>query len=172
MTVLLPGNISLSDGRALTPKLENILRRTPEVVSVLSQLGRPEDGTDTKLPNNLEVFIKLKPMSEWRSDKHTMSDLIEEMSFALQQIPGIDYNFSQPIRDNVEENVSGQKGQVALKIYGEDLGQADHRRRKSARRDREDPGRGRRRHHEVGQYAANRRALGSPSLGALRSRSG
>jgi len=121
VTVLLPGNISLTDGRALTPKLEAILRRTPEVVSVLSQLGRPEDGTDTKLPNNLEVFIKLKPMAEWRHDKHTMGDLIEEMSFALQQIPGIDYNFSQPIRDNVEENVSGQKGQVALKIYGEDL---------------------------------------------------
>jgi len=121
VTVLLPGNISLSDGRALTPKLADILRRTPEVVSVLSQLGRPEDGTDTKLPNNLELFIKLKPMTEWRHDKHTMSDLIEEMSFALQQIPGIDYNFSQPIRDNVEENVSGQKGQVALKIYGEDL---------------------------------------------------
>ena len=121
VTVLLPGNISLTDGRALTPKLESILRRTPEVVSVLSQLGRPEDGTDTKLPNNLEVFIKLKPMAEWRHEKHTMSDLIEEMSFALQEIPGIDYNFSQPIRDNVEENVSGQKGQVALKIYGEDL---------------------------------------------------
>jgi len=121
VTVLLPGNISLSDGRALTPKLSGILRRTPEVVSVLSQLGRPEDGTDTKLPNNLELFIKLKPMAEWRHDKHTMGDLIEEMSFALQQIPGIDYNFSQPIRDNVEENVSGQKGQVALKIYGEDL---------------------------------------------------
>lgn len=121
VTVLLPGNISLTDGRALTPKLEGLLKRTPEVVSVLSQLGRPEDGTDTKLPNNLEVFIKLKPMAEWREDKHTMGDLIEEMSFALQQIPGIDYNFSQPIRDNVEENVSGQKGQVALKIYGEDL---------------------------------------------------
>jgi len=121
VTVALPGNISLSDGRALTPRLAGILRKTPEVVSVLSQLGRPEDGTDTKLPNNLELFIKLKPMSEWRHDKHTMGDLIEEMSFALQQIPGIDYNFSQPIRDNVEENVSGQKGQVALKIYGEDL---------------------------------------------------
>ncbi|HYQ40519.1 MAG TPA: CusA/CzcA family heavy metal efflux RND transporter [Polyangiaceae bacterium] len=121
VTVALPGNISLSDGRALTPRLAGLLRKTPEVVSVLSQLGRPEDGTDTKLPNNLELFIKLKPMSEWRHDKHTMGDLIEEMSFALQQIPGIDYNFSQPIRDNVEENVSGQKGQVALKIYGEDL---------------------------------------------------
>lgn len=121
VTVLMPGNISLTDGRALTPKLEALIKRTPEVVSVLSQLGRPEDGTDTKLPNNLEVFIKLKPMAEWRHDKHTMSDLIEEMSYALQQLPGIDYSFSQPIRDNVEENVSGQKGQVALKIYGEDL---------------------------------------------------
>ncbi|HET7538342.1 MAG TPA: CusA/CzcA family heavy metal efflux RND transporter [Polyangiaceae bacterium] len=121
VTVALPGNISISDGRALTPRLAGILSKTPEVVSVLTQLGRPEDGTDTKLPNNLELFIKLKPMAEWRHDKHTMGDLIEEMSFALQQVPGIDYNFSQPIRDNVEENVSGQKGQVALKIYGEDL---------------------------------------------------
>jgi heavy metal efflux system protein len=121
VTVALPGSISLSEGRALTPKLSGLLGRTPEVVSVLTQLGRPEDGTDTKLPNNLELFIKLKPMAEWRHDKHTMADLTEEMSLALQQIPGIDYNFSQPIRDNVEENVSGQKGQVALKIYGEDL---------------------------------------------------
>ena len=121
VTFLMPGNISLSDGRALTPKLETLIKKTPEVVSVISQLGRPEDGTDPKLPNNLEVFIKLKPMAEWRANKHTMGDLIEEMSFALQQVPGIDYNFSQPIRDNVEENVSGQKGQVALKLYGDDL---------------------------------------------------
>ncbi|HEY2405423.1 MAG TPA: CusA/CzcA family heavy metal efflux RND transporter [Polyangiaceae bacterium] len=121
VTFLLPGNISLTDGRALTPRLEGILKRTPEVVGVLSQLGRPEDGTDTKLPNNLEVFIKLKPMEAWRPDKHTLEDLIEEMTYNLEQIPGIDYNFSQPIRDNVEENISGQKGQVALKFYGEDL---------------------------------------------------
>ncbi len=60
------------------------------------------------------------------------------MSFALQQIPGIDYNFSQPIRDNVEENVSGQKGQVALKIYGEDLDKLTTAAEKGARRDRQD----------------------------------
>ncbi len=94
VTVALPGNISLSDGRALTQSSRASCARHRKWLSVLTQLGRPEDGTDTKLPNNLELFVKLKPMAEWRHDKHTMSDLIEEMSFALQQIPGIDYNFS------------------------------------------------------------------------------
>jgi cobalt-zinc-cadmium resistance protein CzcA len=103
--------------------LKAILMKTPEVTEVLSQLGRPEDGTDTKLPNNLEVFIRLKPMSEWRPEVRTLEKLIDEMAGNLRIVPGIDYNFSQPIRDNVEENISGQKGQVAFKIYGEDLDQ-------------------------------------------------
>src|SRR4051812_27951592 len=118
---MLPNNFSLTEGRKLTPRLKEIIERTPEVTEVLSQLGRPEDGTDTKLPNNLEVFIRLKPMAEWRHEKPTLDALVDEMSKNLREVPGIDYNFSQPIRDNVEENVSGQKGQVALKIYGEDL---------------------------------------------------
>src|SRR4051812_16230367 len=118
---MLPNNFSLTEGRKLTPRLKEIIERTPEVTEVLSQLGRPEDGTDTKLPNNLEVFIRLKPMAEWRHEKPTLDALVDEMSKNLREVPGIDYNFSQPIRDNVEENISGQKGQVALKIYGEDL---------------------------------------------------
>jgi cobalt-zinc-cadmium resistance protein CzcA len=121
VTFMLPNNFSLTEGRKITPRLKEILARTPEVTEVLSQLGRPEDGTDTKLPNNLEVFIRLKPMSEWRHDKQTLDALVDEMSRNLREVPGIDYNFSQPIRDNVEENISGQKGQVALKIYGEDI---------------------------------------------------
>jgi cobalt-zinc-cadmium resistance protein CzcA len=122
-TFMLPGNYSLTEGRKLTPRLKAILLKTPEVTEVLSQLGRPEDGTDTKLPNNLEVFIRLKPMSEWRPGMRSLEPLIDEMANNLRGVPGIDYNFSQPIRDNVEENISGQKGQVAFKIYGDDLDQ-------------------------------------------------
>jgi cobalt-zinc-cadmium resistance protein CzcA len=122
-TFMLPGNYSLTEGRKITPRLKALLMRTPEVTEVLSQLGRPEDGTDTKLPNNLEVFVRLKPMSEWRPEMRSLEPLIDEMAQNLRVVPGIDYNFSQPIRDNVEENISGQKGQVAFKIYGDDLDQ-------------------------------------------------
>lgn len=117
----LPGNLSLTSGRRLTPQIKEKLRRTPEVVSLLTQLGRPEDGTDPTLTNNLEVFVQLKPMSEWRPEIHTIYDLATEMNRNLKEIPGIEYNFSMPIRDNVNENISGQFGQIAVKIYGEDL---------------------------------------------------
>jgi cobalt-zinc-cadmium resistance protein CzcA len=122
VTFTLPGNISPTDGRRLTPRLKQLLRRTPEVDAVLSQLGRPEDGTDPTLPNNLEIFVRLKPLALWRKDKPTLNDLVSEMSKNLQEVPGIEYNFSQPIRDNVAENISGQFGQISLKIYGRDLG--------------------------------------------------
>jgi cobalt-zinc-cadmium resistance protein CzcA len=121
VTFTLPPNISQTDSRRLTPRLEHLLRRTPEVESVLSQLGRPEDGTDPKLPNNLEIFLRLKPLAEWRKNKPQLNDLVAEMTKNLEEVPGIEYNFSQPIRDNVLENISGQQGQVALKIYGDDL---------------------------------------------------
>jgi cobalt-zinc-cadmium resistance protein CzcA len=123
VTFTLPGNLSLSEGRKLTPRLKTLLERTPEVTEVLSQLGRPEDGTDPTLPSNLEIFVKLKPLDAWRPNMHDLDDLIVEMTHNLQEVPGIDYNFSQPIRDNVAENISGQFGQIALKIYGEDLGE-------------------------------------------------
>jgi cobalt-zinc-cadmium resistance protein CzcA len=87
----------------------------------LTQLGRPEDGTDAKLFNNLEVFIKLRPMRAWRPQIHSLDDLVAIMTRNLAAIPGIEYDFSQPIRDNVNENISGQQGQVAVKIYGDDV---------------------------------------------------
>jgi len=121
VTVTLPGNMSLTEGRKLTPKLKQLLLRTPEATEVLSQLGRPEDGTDATLPSNLEIFVKLKPLEQWRPQLHDLDDLVAEMTRNLQEVPGIDYNFSQPIRDNVAENISGQFGQIALKIYGDDL---------------------------------------------------
>ena len=124
VTFTLPDNLSLAEGRKLTPRLKQLLHRTPEVTEVLSQLGRPEDGTDPTLPSNLEIFVKLKPLDQWRPGlHHSLDELIAEMTRNLQEVPGVEYNFSQPIRDNVAENISGQFGQVALKIYGDDLEQ-------------------------------------------------
>src|SRR5215470_10335203 len=121
VTFTLPATMSLSEGRRLTPRLKKLIARTPEVTDLMSQLGRPEDGTDPTLQNNLEIFIKLKPLDEWRPGKATLDDLIAEMDGNLKEVPGIEYNFSQPIRDNVNENISGQFGQIAVKIYGDDL---------------------------------------------------
>ncbi len=118
---ILPGNLSLTSGRRLVPVIKEKLRRTPEVTELLTQLGRPEDGTDPKLSNSLEVFVKLKPMEQWRPGMRSLEALVAEMDRNVREIPGLEYNFSQPIRDNVEENISGQKGQIALKMYGEDL---------------------------------------------------
>ena len=121
VTFTLPQNMSLTESRQLVPRLVEIFERTPEVEEVLTQLGRPEDGTDPKLSNDLAAFIKLAPMESWRPGFTTLGDLVEEMSRGLREIPGIEYNFSQPIRDNVNENISGQSGAVAVKFYGDDL---------------------------------------------------
>ena len=121
VTFTLPPTTSLEDGRALTPRIAEALKKgIPEVTEILTQLGRPEDGTDAKLFNNLEVFVKLRPMKEWRAGIKTLDDIVALETANLKGIPGIEYNFSQPIRDNVNENISGQQGMVAIKIYGDD----------------------------------------------------
>src|SRR6185295_14444052 len=82
---------------------------------------------DPTLPNNLEFFVKLRPMDKWPASTRSLDHLIEKMNVALTAIPGVDVNFSQPIRDNVNENMAGQYGQVALKIFSpnmDDLQQA------------------------------------------------
>jgi len=123
VTFTLPSTVSLAEGRRLAPRIKALMKRgVPEVDELASQLGRPEDGTDPTLANNFEVFVKLRPMSTWRPQIHTLDDIIAIMSRNLKEIPGIEYNFSQPIRDNVNENISGQFGQIAVKIYGDDLG--------------------------------------------------
>jgi len=120
--ISMPRNLSVTECRKLIPRMKELLRRTPEVESVLTQLGRPEDGTDPKLPNHLEAFIQLAPLDHWRMG---LDPLIGEMSKNLSEIPGIEFNFSQPIRDNVADNISGQPGQIALKIYGDDTSQLE-----------------------------------------------
>ncbi len=121
LTFTLPSNISLTEGRKLAPTLSRILDDFPEVESHLSQLGRPEDGTDPTLSSNLELFVKLRPATAWPKDTQDLGTLIAKMNRAFATIPGIEVNFSQPIRDNVNENISGQFGQIALKIYADDL---------------------------------------------------
>jgi len=94
----------------------------PEVTVTTSQVGRPDDGTDTTGFFNTEYFVDLKPKEQWRSVFHRNKDeLIGAMNRELEKMPGVIWNFSQPIADNMEEAVSGVKGQLATKIYGDDL---------------------------------------------------
>lgn len=99
-----------------------VLCSFPEVPQCTSQVGRPDDGTDTTGFFNTEYFVDLKPKGEWRSVFHENKDeLIAAMQRELDKIPGVVWGFSQPIEDNMEEAVSGVKGELATKIYGDDL---------------------------------------------------
>jgi len=94
----------------------------PEATECTSQVGRPDDGTDTTGFFNTEYFVGLKPKEKWRAGFHqSKEELIASMNQELSKIPGVEWNFSQPIADNMEEAVSGVKGQLATKIYGDDL---------------------------------------------------
>ncbi|MFO0662029.1 MAG: CusA/CzcA family heavy metal efflux RND transporter [Polyangiaceae bacterium] len=121
ITFTLPGNTSLNEARRMMPVLNEIIDQFPQVESRFAQLGRPEDGTDPKLANNLEVFVKLKPATDWPAATPTLGSVMDSMNAKLAAIPGLEINFSQPIRDNVNESIAGQQGQVALKIYHDDI---------------------------------------------------
>src|ERR1700739_3272101 len=99
-----------------------ILCSFPEVHRVVTQLGRPDDGTDTTGFFNTEYFVDLLPKDQWRPVFHQDKErLIAAMTRELEKIPGATWGFSQPISDNLEEAVSGVKGALAVKIYGDDL---------------------------------------------------
>lgn len=121
MTFTLPSNVSLSEGRRLVPKLSALISARPQVEAILSQLGRPEDGTDATLTSNLEFFVKLKPAAEWPKETPELGDVIRVLRESISEVPGVEVNFSQPIRDNVNVSISGQFGQIAVKLYGDDL---------------------------------------------------
>src|SRR5437867_930237 len=121
VTATLPPSVSLNRAAQLVvPHVRDTLLSFPEVRGVLGQLGGPEDGTDWKTANNLEYFVDLKPREEWPSGV-TSEGLIAAMNARLTEIPGVDFNFSEPIKDNIEENISGLKGQLAVKVFGDDL---------------------------------------------------
>jgi heavy metal efflux system protein len=107
---------------AIANKARVLLASFPEVTETTSQVGRADDGTDTTGFFNTEYYVGLKPKADWRPIFHqNKEDLIASMNDELEKIPGVIWNFSQPISDNVEEAVSGVKGELAVKIYGDDL---------------------------------------------------
>ncbi len=109
-------------GVATMDKARVILAAFPEVKDVVSQVGRPDDGTDATGFFNTEYFVDLHPKAEWRPAFHeNKEELVGAMDRELEKIPGVIWNFSQPISDNVEEAVSGVKGELAVKLYGDDL---------------------------------------------------
>ncbi|HUY13396.1 MAG TPA: CusA/CzcA family heavy metal efflux RND transporter [Terriglobia bacterium] len=110
-----------SEGERVVRQARLILASFPEVTEVVSQVGRPDDGTDWTGFFNTEYFVDLKPSSEWRPQFRTKDDLIAAMNKKLDSIPGVIWGFSQPIEDNVEEAVSGVKGELATKLIGPDL---------------------------------------------------
>src|SRR5262249_38678763 len=123
----LPPTISLDAGEPYVAKMRDIMRQFPEVMTVVSQHGRPDDGTDPTGFFNVEFFVPLKPADEWRKGL-TKEKLVEEMKAELdKQFIGIDFNFSQTIQDNVEEAVSGVKGENSVKLFGSDLNQLEEK---------------------------------------------
>jgi cobalt-zinc-cadmium resistance protein CzcA len=110
------------EGIRLANQARVLLCSFPEATECTSQVGRPDDGTDTTGFYNTEYYVGLKPKEEWRPAFHRdKEELIAAMNRELEKIPGVLWNFSQPIADNMEEAVSGVKGQLATKVYGEDL---------------------------------------------------
>ena len=115
-----------SEGVRVAHQARIIFAKFPEVTQVVSQVGRPDDGSDTTGFFNTEYFVDLKPKKDWRPVFHEDKEqLIAAMNRELEKIPGVIWNFSQPIADNMEEAVSGVKGQLAVKLYGNDLKQLE-----------------------------------------------
>jgi cobalt-zinc-cadmium resistance protein CzcA len=113
---------SQAQGIGVANRARVILCSFPEVTHCTSQVGRPDDGTDTTGFFNTEYFVDLKPKEEWRPGFHqNKEEVIASMNRELEKIPGAIWNFSQPIADNMEEAVSGVKGELAIKVFGDDL---------------------------------------------------
>lgn len=117
----MPVDISFEQADRLTTEIRGIFRQFPEVTHVVSQLGRPDDGTDPTSFFNAEFLVNLKPQKEWRPEITSKEVLIEEIEGRLSAIPGVTFNFSQVIQDNVQEAMSGVKGENSIKLFGPDL---------------------------------------------------
>jgi cobalt-zinc-cadmium resistance protein CzcA len=130
---ILPRTVSLETAARTAPRLREVIASVPEVRGVMSHLGRPDDGTDVTGFFNLEIGAPLKPMEEWRTRpvvlfgrkiwdrKITREEIELELTEKFKEFPGVNFNFSQYIRDNVEEALSGVKGANSVKIFGNDL---------------------------------------------------
>ncbi|MEO5594906.1 MAG: CusA/CzcA family heavy metal efflux RND transporter [Chitinophagaceae bacterium] len=116
----LPMSVSLSEANTISNKMIDILAKFPEVKQTLSQVGRTNDGTDPKGFFNVQIQVDLKPKKQWERNI-SGEQLIDEMDAQLKKFPGITFNYSQPIRDNVEEAVAGVNAALAVKIFGPDF---------------------------------------------------
>jgi cobalt-zinc-cadmium resistance protein CzcA len=117
----MPSTIGLEAGEPATHKMREILLRHPEVITVVSQHGRPDNGSDASAFSNVELFVPLKPYDQWRVG-YTKDMLVDELQHEFNdELPGIDFNFSQYIQDNIEEALSGVKGANSVKVIGRDL---------------------------------------------------
>jgi cobalt-zinc-cadmium resistance protein CzcA len=122
----LPMSASLPQAMEISDKMSQILRKFPEVEKTLSQVGRTNDGTDPKGFFNVQIQVDLKNKKNWRPELHEDAELlIKQIDDQLQKLPGIVFNYSQPIRDNVEEAVAGVHASLAVKIFGPDFNVLD-----------------------------------------------
>jgi heavy metal efflux system protein len=117
----LPPSTGSNISADIVKKARAVFMQFPEVPITVCQMGRPDDGTDDGGFFNTECFVDLKPRGQWRKEFKTKEQIISAMNLELSKIPGVIWNFSQPISDNVEEAISGVKGALILKLYGEDL---------------------------------------------------
>jgi cobalt-zinc-cadmium resistance protein CzcA len=117
----MPYTISFDESAKITPKIRDILRSFPEVTTVASELGRPDDGTDSTGFFNVEFYVGLKPYSEWTGSYRTKAALTEAINQKLQAFPGIMFNYTQPAEDAVDEAETGLKSALAVKVFGADL---------------------------------------------------
>jgi cobalt-zinc-cadmium resistance protein CzcA len=120
----LPMSISLPEAKLTSDKMMQMIRKFPEVKQTLSQMGRTNDGTDPKGFFNVQIQVDLRPKEEWRKGV-TEDMLIDSMDMQLKKIPGCVFNYSQPIRDNVEEAVAGVNAALAVKVFGPDFNVLD-----------------------------------------------
>ena len=117
----MPYTISYDESAKITPRIRDIIHSFPEVVTVASELGRPDDGTDPTGFFNVEFYVGLKPYSAWTGSYRTKAALIEALNTKLQAFPGIIFNYTQPAEDAVDEAESGLKSALAVKVFGSDL---------------------------------------------------
>ncbi|GLH78907.1 cation efflux system protein [Bradyrhizobium sp. SSBR45G] len=117
----LPPTISLQEGNAYVNEMRKMIRARPEVEAVVSQHGRPDDGTDAAGFFNAEFFAPLKPVKDWPGTKDKDQLTAELLKQLDERFPGVEFNFSQYLQDNVSEAVSGVKGENSIKLYGNDL---------------------------------------------------
>ena len=120
LNVPLHPSVSVTEASVEMGRMQDVLKKIPEVKTIVFKAGRPEDGTDPKLISMAEILVDLKPENEW-TRKVTKRDVMTEMDQELSKIPGIQASFSQPIRDNILESISQIDGQIVVKVFGEDL---------------------------------------------------